>query len=236
MTAPIDPDRPLGTLVRENPAFARVFESVGLDFCCGGDQTLRTACTEADLDLDAVREQLHGARRQSEDRGGEWESMTALIEHVVDSHHQYLREELPALEQLAEKVRSVHVEAHPELADIEREVLELAEEMHQHTTEEEQDVFPVIEKLDRGDELTGEERALLDEALADLESDHEATAEYLERIAELSDGYAVPDDACQSYQSLFERLETLEQDTHMHVHKENNVLFPQVESQLAGQA
>ncbi|MDQ2074316.1 iron-sulfur cluster repair di-iron protein [Haloarcula sp. H-GB4] len=236
MTEPIDLERPLGALVRENPAFARVFESVGLDFCCGGDRTLRTACTEADLDLDAVREQLYEARRQSGDSGDKWKSMTALIEHVVDSHHQYLCEELSALKQLAEEVRSVHVEEHSELADIEQEVLELAEEMRQHTTEEEQDVFPIIEKLDRGTELTDEERAVLDEALADLESDHEATAEHLERIAELSDGYAVPDDACPSYQSLLERLETLEQDTHMHVHKENNVLFPQVESQLAGQA
>ncbi len=96
MIEPIDPDRPLGALVRENPAFAHVFEAVGLDFCCGGDQMLRTACTEADLDLDAVREQLDEARRKREERGDEWESMTALIEHVVDSHHQYLREELPA--------------------------------------------------------------------------------------------------------------------------------------------
>jgi len=234
MTESIDPDRPVGALVRENPAFARVFESVGLDFCCGGDQTLRTACTEADLD--AVREKLRDARSQSEDSGAEWESMAALIEHVIDSHHQYLREELPAFEQLAEKVRSGHAEAHPELIDVEREVLQLAEEMRQHTTEEERDVFPTIEKLDRGDTLTDEERVILDEALDDLEADHEATAEHLERIAERSDGYAVPDDACPSYQSLLERLETLEQDTHMHVHKENNVLFPRVESRLADHA
>lgn len=233
MTESIDPNRPLGALVRENPAFARVFESVDIDFCCGGDQTLRAACTDSDLDLDTVRAQLREARPQTDEEAGEWESMAALIDHVVDSHHQYLSEELPALEDLVEKVRNAHGDAHPELAEIEREFLELAAEMRQHTTEEEQDVFPVIEKLDRGEELTDGERATLAEALADLESDHEATASHLERIEELSDGYAVPDDACPSYQNMLERLENLERDTHMHVHKENNVLFTQVEAELA---
>lgn len=228
----IDADRPLGQLVRDNPAFAREFESLGIDFCCGGDQTLRAACTEAGLDLNDVRNRLTDARRQSDTEEDEWKSMSALVEHVVDTHHQYLADELPALEQLVGKVRSAHSDNHPELVKLEEEFRELAEAMQQHTTEEETDVFPVVEKLDRGDELTDVERTLLDEALDDLESDHEATAEHLERIANLSDGYAVPDDACPSYRSMLDRLETLEQDTHMHVHKENNVLFPQVESHL----
>jgi len=233
MTKSIDPDRQLGALVRETPAFARVFESLGLDFCCGGDQTLRAACADADLNLDVVREQLTGARRQGDDKAGDWESMAALIDHIIDSHHQFLRSELPALEELVAKVRNAHVDAHPELTEIEQEFDELAEEMRQHTMEEEQDVFPIIEKLDRGTELTDEERATLEETLADLEADHEATATHLERIAELSDGYSVPEDACPSYQNMLERLETIEQDTHMHVHKENNVLFSQVEAELA---
>jgi regulator of cell morphogenesis and NO signaling len=86
--------------------------------------------------------------------------------------------------------------------------------------------------LERGDTLTDEERAVLDDALADLEADHEATAACLERIAELTDEYAVPEDACASYRSMLERLDALERDTHVHVHKENNVLFPMAKSQL----
>jgi regulator of cell morphogenesis and NO signaling len=229
----IDPDRTLASLVSENPSFARVFESLDLDFCCGGDQTLRAACEESGLDLDAIRAELISTRREREEGGKEWDSMSAVIDHVVETHHEYLEEELPALGQLVAKVRDVHGENHPELASIEAEFEELAAEMREHTTEEETDVFPIVEKLDAGESLTAEERGVLETALDDLEADHEDTAEHLERIAELSDGYVVPDDACPSYRSMLERLDALERDTHMHVHKENNVLFPEVESRLA---
>jgi len=227
-------DRSLGTLVRDHPEFARVFESLDVDFCCGGDQTLRAACREQDLDVDEVRRRLRDARRDGTDDGGDWESMPELVDDVVTTHHQYLREELPALGDLVEKVRSVHGDNHPELAAVEREFAELAAEIRRHIDEEEDDVFPVVEKLERGEELTDDERAVLDDALADLEADHEATAAHLERIAELTDEYAVPEDACPSYRSMLERLDALERDTHVHVHKENNVLFPMVESRLSG--
>jgi regulator of cell morphogenesis and NO signaling len=137
------------------------------------------------------------------------------------------------LERLVEKVRRVRGDRHPELGEIERGFRELAAGMQQHTNEEEADVFPVIEKLDHGVELTDEERTILENAPNDLEADHEETAEHIERIADLSDGYEVPDDACPSYRNTLERLEELEEDTHMRVHKENNVLFPQVKSRLA---
>lgn len=229
----IAPDRSLGDLVGDHPEFARVFESLGVDFCCGGDQTLRAACKEERLDVDEVRRRLLDARRDGTDERDDWESMSELIDDVVTTHHQYLRGELPALGELVGKVRRVHGDNHPELAAVEREFRELADEVRRHIDEEEDDVFPIIEKLERGAELADDERAVIDEALEDLEADHEATAAHLERIAELTDEYEVPDDACPSYRSMLERLEALERDTHMHVHKENNLLFPTVESRLA---
>lgn len=225
-------DRSLGELVRDYPESARVFESLDIDFCCGGDQTLQAACKEAGLDVDEVRRQLHDARQAGTGQRDDWESMQDLIDDVVTTHHQYLREELPVLGELVEKVRSVHGDSHPELAEVEREFDDLVAEIQRHIDEEEDDVFPVIEKLERGEELTDNERSVLDKAFADLEADHETTAAHLERIAELTEEYAVPEDACPSYQSMLERLEALERDTHMHVHKENNVLFPMVESEL----
>lgn len=227
-----DPERPLGEIVRDAPETARVFESLGIDYCCGGDATLEAACAEAELDVSSVREELEAARRESDDTGDDWESPSDLADHIVSTHHEYLSEELPSLEDLVRKVRRVHGDNHPELAEVEETFLELAEEMRTHTAEEEDEVFPVVRKLDRGESLTEAETETLREAIADLEDDHEETAAHLERIADLTDDYAVPDDACPSYRNMLERLEELERETHTHVHKENNVLFPEAEERL----
>jgi regulator of cell morphogenesis and NO signaling len=125
----IEPERSLGELVRDYPEFARVFESLDIDFCCGGDQTLRAACRERSLDVDEVRRRLLDARRDGTDERDDWESMSALVDDIVTTHHQFLREELPALGELVEKVRNVHGDSHPELAEVEREFEELDDEI-----------------------------------------------------------------------------------------------------------
>ena len=61
----------------------------------------------------------------------------------------------------------------------------------------------------------------------------------LARLRELTGGYTPPADGCVSYRLLYAGLAELEADTHLHVHKENNVLFPMVvgrEADLAGVA
>lgn len=203
----IDPERTLASLVEETPIYARTFESLELDYCCGGDRTLAAACDRDDL------ENLAG--------------------HVVDAHHDYLREELPKLGDIVETVADVHGENHPELRDVEAEYRALAAEMREHIDEEEEELFPVVGKLDRDERLSADEAERLREAIRRFEEDHAATADRLNRIAELTDDYAVPEDACPSYRSMLGRLDQLERDTHMHVHRENNVLFERAGEQLA---
>ncbi|NLV11677.1 iron-sulfur cluster repair di-iron protein [Halomicrobium mukohataei] len=234
MTDAIDPTRSLGALVRDNLAYAAVFESVGLDYCCGGDTTLEAACEAEGIDLDDLRERLAGVEEAPD--GDDWETHAELIADIVSTHHQYLREELPSLEGLVRKVARVHDENHPELRELRSEYLALAEEMKRHIDEEETDLFPIVETLDRGESLTDAQRATLGNEIAELEADHAETANRLERLAALTDGYAVPDDACASYEAMLERLERLETGTHRHVHKENNVLFAEVERQLPASA
>jgi regulator of cell morphogenesis and NO signaling len=228
----IDPDRTLASLVEESPARARVFESLGLDYCCGGDHTLTTACAEAGLDVDVVRDRVAEARTQGDAADYEWDDLADLADHVVDAHHDYLREELSNLEDVVATVADVHGENHPELREVEAEFRDLAAEMREHIDEEEAELFPVVGKLDRGQVLSTAEVERLREAIRLFEEDHAATADRLERIADLTDDYAVPDDACPSYRSMLERLEHLEHDTHLHVHKENNLLFEHASERL----
>lgn len=225
---PVTPlsERTLGDLVAEEGARARVLERHGIDYCCHGDRSLADACTAAGLDTVEVAAELVAVQPT----GGvqvAGSGPLALAEHIVSSHHAYLDEELPALEALALKVRGVHGGRHPELGRLADLVVALHAELVPHLRHEERVVFPAFARVvlgGDGDDVGAEVDALVEE--------HERAGAVLHELRSVTSGYTVPDDACTSYRSLYERLEALEQDTFEHIHLENNVLFPAVRRRL----
>lgn len=214
----VDVNRTLGELVAERPARARVLERAGIDYCCHGDRPLSEAAGVAGLDartlatvLDAVDE------APVTGDGAEDLAPAALAHHIVDTHHRYLDAELPELDALAVKARGVHGSHHPELAEVARLFHELRGELEPHLAVEEADVFPAIE--------AGTDRDAIDSGIARLLVEHERAGELLFALRAASRDYVVPEDACASYRSLYERLAALEADTFRHIHLENNVLF-----------
>lgn len=234
MPSTIDADKTLAALVEENPERARLFESRNLDFCCGGDQTLTEACEDQGLDLEEFRDEIAEVdRRNPASSDEQFDSLTDLVDYIVEHHHEYLRDELAPLSELIEKVEGVHGDNHPELHEVAEVFEQLAREIPVHLSEEEQILFPIVRQLeDQG--ASGVEAETASQLLEGLEGDHDETAEHLEQIRELTDGFAVPEDACPSYQNMLERLEELERDLHMHVHRENNVLFEKVRKRVEG--
>jgi regulator of cell morphogenesis and NO signaling len=222
MTDVLDPT--LATIVTTNPAAARVFERRGLDYCCHGQRTLAEACRDAGLDPAAVGQEL--AATQSATAAPTSDDPVALVRDIVDTHHRYLHEELPLLDALAEKVLSVHGGRHPELAEVRRLVAELRADLEPHLLKEERVLFPAIEAF------AGGQREFPFGSLANpirmMTLEHDRAGELLVALREMTDDYSVPANACASYRSLYVRLEALEVDTHVHIHKENNVLFPAV--------
>lgn len=233
MTPTIDSDTKLGQLVREHPEFAPVFESLKIDYCCGGDVPLEHACEENDLEVRSVVERLAEAQSTDHTRM-EYESLSALVDDIVETHHDYLRFELPSLERAVRKVARVHGDTHPELREIETAFLDLKADVTHHIADEEENVFPELVTLDEETWPSEADTAAIHEAIDHLESEHAAAANLLERIRSLSDEYAIPEDACTSYRNMLDRLKMLEEDMHLHVHKENNVLFVEAEERLAG--
>ncbi|HEX4906434.1 MAG TPA: iron-sulfur cluster repair di-iron protein [Acidimicrobiales bacterium] len=213
----------LGDLVADDPGAARVLDRYGLDFCCHGDRTLHDACTEAGIDAADVEAALADAPT-----GGDasWTALDppALADHIVTTHHRYLDDELPALVALADKVLTVHGARHPELADVSRLVVALVDDLVPHLRKEERVLFPAIHALAAG------RRDLhfgpVENPIRMMGFEHERAGDLLAALRQATDGYRVPDDGCASYRSLYERLEALELDTHLHIHKENHVLFP----------
>lgn len=213
----------LGDIVAANPAAARALDRLGLDYCCHGERTVAEACAGTDLDPDEVAAELEALPIDG-DRSWTGLDPSALAEHIVATHHRYLHDELPLLDELAAKVLSVHGGRHPELVRVRALVAALRADLEPHLLKEELVLFPAITAAADG------EREFpfgsIEHPIRVMLAEHDRAGELLERLRSATDGYAVPDDGCASYRSLYERLEVLELDTHLHVHKENHALFP----------
>jgi regulator of cell morphogenesis and NO signaling len=226
--AAIDTGSTLADLVTANPAMAASLDHLGLDYCCGGQRRLIDAVNDADLDLGEVVSTL--AVVDSAPPTVDWSTMGIgdLADHLETTHHAYLREALPRLVALSEKVAGVHGDRHPELADVQRLVAELRADLGPHLAKEEALLFPMA----RGWRGEGAAPTSHPESLAAtirvLISEHDVIGRLLAEVREVAEDYTVPADGCASYQALYSGLAELELDTHLHVHKENNLLFPAV--------
>lgn len=224
----------LAEIVTAEPGAARVLEAHGLDYCCGGGRSLDEACRTAGVDPADVLTSLDGLAPSPP---APWADLAPdeLVDHLEATHHAYLHTELPRLTALVAKVRGVHGERHPELVDVEAAVGDLRADLEPHLRKEELVLFPMIRDLAAGRPPTvgpPTVRAPISVMLAE----HDRAGELLGRLRSLTSGYRPPSDGCASYRALYEALAELEHDTHLHVHKENNVLFPAVvamEDQLA---
>jgi regulator of cell morphogenesis and NO signaling len=230
---PVSPVRALnaettvGELVRAVPARARLFENLGIDYCCGGKIPLAEACRKKNLDPNTVAAMLAALEGASEVAPVNPDAMglTELCDHIERVHHDYLREELPRLDFMTRKVAAVHGDHEPRLHDIRHVFESFQAEIESHTREEEETVFPAIRRLESANGNQAEAASALRNTFAKLESEHEQAGAALERFSALTDGYALPDWACNTYRAMFDALDKLEKNMHQHVHKENNVLF-----------
>jgi regulator of cell morphogenesis and NO signaling len=216
-------DRTLAEIVAANPAAARALERVGLDYCCHGERTLAVACADRGLDPLALERELDELAVEG-DRAWQELDAPALADHIVETHHRYLHEELPLLDALAEKVATVHGARHPELVEVRRLVAAVRADLEPHLLKEERVLFPAIHAL--ADGRRDFPFGTIANPIRMMGVEHDATGVLLTELREATDDYAVPEDGCASYRSLFERLEALERDTYTHIHKENHVLFP----------
>jgi regulator of cell morphogenesis and NO signaling len=219
----IAPSATVGQIVSDNPAAARVFESHGIDYCCGGSVSLADACARRRLGLEQVIREINAAAAAPQDEP-DWAqaSMTHLADHIERRHHDFLRAELPRLAGLTRKVAAVHGDAHPELREVAEVFASLAAEMFDHMKKEELVLFPVLRSMERG---VAPPMGLA-RPIACMVREHEDAGAALAKLRGLTGNYAPPPGACATYTAMLEGLRRLEEDLHLHVHKENNILFP----------
>ncbi len=216
----------------ENPGAIRVFETFGIDYCCGGRKSLAEACAMKEIAVEKVIEALERATTTPNDRPEDWtvKSLGQLAAHIVTVHHAYVRKELPRLEELAAKVVRRHGDTHAELPEIQAKLAQLGEELLQHCAKEEIFLFPYITKLERA--IDGETSkphgcfGSVADPIAMMTQEHDAAGTLIAEMRELSDGFQPPEGSCPTYRGFYNGLREFEQDLHQHIHLENNILFP----------
>jgi regulator of cell morphogenesis and NO signaling len=222
----------VGEIVTQNPILAGVFESMGIDYCCGGKKSLNDACREKELDPKAVLARLRESDRTAAESYSTADvasmTVTELVDHIEDTHHAYLRNELPRLSELAKKVASRHGEKDPRLKRVQQTIAGMSVELWLHMQKEERCLFPMIRQLALGVQAPWYSCGAIASPIRQMESEHDDAGAALSRLRELTDGFSPPAWACNTYRVLLAALAYFERDMHSHMHKENNVLFPTV--------
>ncbi len=227
----VDVNKTVRELALENPNATRVFERLGIDYCCGGAKPLTEACANAGIALNDVLGSLETEQpAPASTRDWNESPLGELVQHIVDRHHAYVKSEAPRLQQLAAKVASVHGQNHPEVLRIQSTFSGLAAELASHLMKEEQILFPYIvqmeEALAQGQGAPPCMFGTVQNPVRMMMMEHDGAGEALRDLRATSSDYAPPADACVTYKTFYAALAAFEADLHQHIHLENNILFP----------
>ncbi|HWB85904.1 MAG TPA: iron-sulfur cluster repair di-iron protein [Bryobacteraceae bacterium] len=232
-------DVPVGDIVARFPASVRVFEKHGIDFCCGGSVTVGDACHSRGLDAFALLREVEQAGEPAGADSTDWQSASLgdLIDHIVDTHHGYLKTELPRVQGMLEKVLRAHSERHSDvLKPLAASFYPLQEELDAHMMKEERILFPMIRGLETGQPGHFPFRGAIESPIHVMMHEHDSAGRSLEAMREVTSNYTPPADACNTYRALYQALDELERDLHLHIHLENNILFPRATNLEAANA
>ena len=224
-------EKTLAEIVTDNIRSAVVFEEFGLDFCCNGNRSLKSACIEKNVDVQNIVNELSSlsVNENGSQNVNDWQ-LDFLVEYIMNNHHQYVRRMIPVITLHADKVASVHGNNHPETLQIADLFLAVREELEGHMMKEERILFPQIKQM----VLTKNENGQffppafgsIQNPITMMELEHTSAGDALNQIKELSNNYSHPEDACNTFKALYSELKEFEEDLHKHIHLENNILFP----------
>lgn len=227
-----DSEKQIGQFVAADFRTAAVFNKYGIDFCCKGDRTVDEVCEKKGLNATTLIDELHAVLNSKTDQSIDYKSwpLDLLAEYIEKKHHRYVEEKSVVLRQFLNKLCSVHGNSHPELLKINELFTASAGELASHMKKEELIVFPFIKRMVKAKldnvAVQSPQFGTVENPIAVMMEEHETEGERFRQIAELSNNYTPPADGCNTYQVTFAMLDEFEKDLHLHIHLENNILFP----------
>jgi len=222
----------IGKFVADDFRTASVFQNYGIDFCCRGGKTINEVCESKNISADELLTKLNEVSQQPGNSNADYNNwdLDLLADHIEKKHHRYVDKTIPVLQQFLEKLCKVHGERHPELFEINELFNECAGELTMHMKKEELMLFPYIRKiaLMNNDNSSYQQPPFgtVQNPIKAMMSEHAAEGDRFAKIAELTSQYTPPADGCTTYRVAFEMLNEFEKDLHLHIHLENNILFP----------
>lgn len=238
----IQKNQNIGELVAEDYRLAAVFKNYGIDFCCQGNRSIDDACIEKKIDVDNVLTDLNSVGDTSNNSSSiDYQSwpLDLLADYIEKTHHRYVEDKTPEIKSYLNKVCEAHGKDNPELFKIKDLFQQTVDNLTQHMKKEELIVFPFIRKMEKvkrsGESLQKPNFGSIKTPIDEMEAEHSAEGERLRDIDQLSNNYTPPASACNTYRVTYALLKEFENDLHLHIHLENNILFPksiQMEEQL----
>jgi len=237
----IEEDQTIGELVAQDYRTASVFQSLGIDFCCKGNRTISEVCEDRGIDSTLLIENLEESITVQNDKSTDYKSwpIDLLTDYIEKKHHRYVEEKTLEIKPYLDKVCKVHGGRHPELFEINEQFIAAAGELAAHMKKEELILFPYIRKMAKAklenSKLNAPQFGTVQNPIQMMMQEHTTEGDRFRKIEELSNNYNPPQDACNTYKVTFALLKEFEQDLHLHIHLENNILFPkaiELEKQL----
>ena len=219
-------DISIGEIVALDFRAASVFKEAGIDFCCGGKMSIEEACNEKGIDQEEINKKLAELESQPADTVHnfiDWD-LDFLCDYIVNTHHKFVLKSLPELVHYTDKIASVHGDRHPELTEVAGLFSEINRELLQHLKNEEEVFFPAVKEFLRTG--SADSKATIINQINKLSGEHEFAGGAMDKINSITGNYNVPADGCNTYHVTFRLLQQFEDDLHVHVHLENNILFP----------
>lgn len=221
----------IGDIVAEDFRTAAIFKKYGIDFCCKGGRTIQEACSPRNLDKSQIYSEIENLPK-TDGNSIDFNSwpLDLLADYVEKTHHRYVEEKTPVLQQFLDKLCKVHGGSHQELFQIKELFDGSAQDLAAHMKKEELMLFPFIKTMVRaqieGSAIPQPPFGTVENPVNMMKHEHTVEGERLRKIAELTDEYTPPADACNTYKVTFAMLQDFENDLHKHIHLENNILFP----------
>jgi regulator of cell morphogenesis and NO signaling len=239
MNTKLTADMTVKDIVVQYPQTRATLESLGIDYCCGGKVPLGQAIEQAGLSIDAVFSDLDQALAAVNTESAsihDWNSepLTELANHIENTHHVFMKEQLPRLAILLDKTIQAHGQNHGAmLSQLKQSFVSLKTDIEMHLAKEEQILFPLIRQMDAFIQGQGPTPNMhcgtIGNPIRQMEHEHDVAGDFLAQMRQITGNYSLPQDACLTFVALFEGLNALEKDLHEHIHLENNILFPKAQ-------
>lgn len=216
----------VGEIVANDFRTSAVFKKAGIDFCCGGKQSFADACIEKQVDPVLLEKEIMDLTTSPSNEFMNYRSWDPafLADYIVNTHHRFVRKQLPDLMFYTDKIANVHGENHKELIEVAELFGQINDELTQHMKNEEEVLFPAIRQMASGS--SEQAKSTIKSEISRMFGEHDFAGGAMDKINVLTGGYTIPADACNTYRVAFQLLEQFEDDLHIHIHLENNILFP----------